>query len=1091
MMYQSNRKTPALLLFICMIFQMLSGNGLAVTSYAEASSDTINSLNVVLGDVVTYYVGGDGAAENNAGTDSQQPFAYLSEAANAINVNGEGNYNIIVQGNTIEAQQVVFGNSYMDINVTISSSALGSAIIMRGMNNTSDLIKVNRNVTLTLGDITDSNSDKLILDGGNYAGEPTNCTILQVNGTLNLTDRVTLQNTDLYGPTEGMVYSKGAYDIYLKGNRSIINVNENINNSETIRIGSSVYIVGEKILYGEETILAQNYLKFKIMDEKERFSITSKGIIKYVGNPSVYYVNKDSSDTQDGSAATPFATIERAIGEIDGGVGSIILQSDITLTKQVIFNGTINLLSDGNIRTIRRGNTYAADAPEAVASGIEPYQDDIIGSTNAFVVNEGKLILGNSDNSGSDEAPTLIFEGDSELDIITGEAFIHNIGVLNINSGVALQNCMSSSYGGIFGNGKINMFGGVIRNINAESVVQLYSGGYFNMSGGSIIGNSGNSAGIAVYGSSFVMSGGSISNNNGGNSAGVYAVDSSIELSGGSINGNTGSFAGVSAFGGTTLKISDDAIVSGGDQIILDNGSVPSYITIANPMSVDTPVLEVVIYNMEDSGGPKMAIMSEGFIPEFPVGRQVLISGIGYTFTARDAGKFVLTDPTYGINVQGKVGKAMKDNWVALLNDSNIYYNGASRTVDVTISDGTTSFIPNVDYILNYSNNINVGTASVTVTGIGDYAGQITKSFNIRAVSVPNNPIIPPVNNNTLGYTHNIENNILNVTVGTQAGIIGTDGNVTIPISNPDILNQVSSDGVNGVNITVTVPNNLQNTPGTTNIQLGSELLEELRDTGRDATISVMNETGRESYSWTFTGENLNNSNEDLTDVNLTLSVSTMSDNERVQLQNDGDGEDGDADPPQGLVVNFSQEGVLPSQAAVRIYVGDQEGITPGEHIYLYHYNPDTGMLETLPYSSHYIVDEDGYITVNILHCSDYVVLTKKADNNMITTLLKQIKVTPSKRTLYIGRTKGHSTDIDINLPETLEMVSSLQKETSQSAAGGVISNYRSGNSSAATVDEDGRITAKGVGKANIFITITLYSGKTKTFITAITVKKR
>ena len=35
------------------------------------------------------------------------------------------------------------------------------------------------------------------------------------------------------------------------------------------------------------------------------------------------------------------------------------------------------------------------------------------------------------------------------------------------------------------------------------------------------------------------------------------------------------------------------------------------------------------------------------------------------------------------------------------------------------------------DYVVTYENNINVGTATATFTGIGNYTGSFTKNFNI------------------------------------------------------------------------------------------------------------------------------------------------------------------------------------------------------------------------------------------------------------------------------------------------------------------------------------------------------------------------
>lgn len=42
----------------------------------------------------------------------------------------------------------------------------------------------------------------------------------------------------------------------------------------------------------------------------------------------------------------------------------------------------------------------------------------------------------------------------------------------------------------------------------------------------------------------------------------------------------------------------------------------------------------------------------------------------------------------------------------------------------------------NQDYIVTYSNNVNVGTASVTVRGIGEYAGMVKKEFKITQKSI-------------------------------------------------------------------------------------------------------------------------------------------------------------------------------------------------------------------------------------------------------------------------------------------------------------------------------------------------------------------
>ena len=58
-------------------------------------------------------------------------------------------------------------------------------------------------------------------------------------------------------------------------------------------------------------------------------------------------------------------------------------------------------------------------------------------------------------------------------------------------------------------------------------------------------------------------------------------------------------------------------------------------------------------------------------------------------------------------------------------------YTGKSKTPAVTIKDGGYKLVKDKDYEVSYSSNKNVGTAKVTIKGIGDYYGTVTKTFKI------------------------------------------------------------------------------------------------------------------------------------------------------------------------------------------------------------------------------------------------------------------------------------------------------------------------------------------------------------------------
>ena len=67
------------------------------------------------------------------------------------------------------------------------------------------------------------------------------------------------------------------------------------------------------------------------------------------------------------------------------------------------------------------------------------------------------------------------------------------------------------------------------------------------------------------------------------------------------------------------------------------------------------------------------------------------------------------------------------ENMSVKLSYTSYVYSGSAKKPSVTISGLTKG----TDYTVTYSNNIKVGTAKVTITGIGGYIGSITKTYKI------------------------------------------------------------------------------------------------------------------------------------------------------------------------------------------------------------------------------------------------------------------------------------------------------------------------------------------------------------------------
>ena len=65
------------------------------------------------------------------------------------------------------------------------------------------------------------------------------------------------------------------------------------------------------------------------------------------------------------------------------------------------------------------------------------------------------------------------------------------------------------------------------------------------------------------------------------------------------------------------------------------------------------------------------------------------------------------------------------------LNPETFIYDGTEKKPAVTVKDGTTVLTKDVDYTVAYENNVNAGTATVIVTGMGNYSGTKTATFTI------------------------------------------------------------------------------------------------------------------------------------------------------------------------------------------------------------------------------------------------------------------------------------------------------------------------------------------------------------------------
>ena len=70
------------------------------------------------------------------------------------------------------------------------------------------------------------------------------------------------------------------------------------------------------------------------------------------------------------------------------------------------------------------------------------------------------------------------------------------------------------------------------------------------------------------------------------------------------------------------------------------------------------------------------------------------------------------------------------------LSETSYVYDGTAKKPTVTIKHGNHTLVENTEYTITYTNNIESGTATVKITGKGNYTGSVSKSFIIDKANV-------------------------------------------------------------------------------------------------------------------------------------------------------------------------------------------------------------------------------------------------------------------------------------------------------------------------------------------------------------------
>ena len=123
----------------------------------------------------------------------------------------------------------------------------------------------------------------------------------------------------------------------------------------------------------------------------------------------------------------------------------------------------------------------------------------------------------------------------------------------------------------------------------------------------------------------------------------------------------------------------------------------------------------------------------------------VTILGVGETtimVSSTGDSNYTAASSSYNLEITKRTSSGLtivlKESGVEVT-DATYTYNGLPCTPSVSVYDGDIDdanlLYPGTDYTVGFSNNLNAGTATVTVTGAGDYDGTATKTFVINPIT--------------------------------------------------------------------------------------------------------------------------------------------------------------------------------------------------------------------------------------------------------------------------------------------------------------------------------------------------------------------
>jgi hypothetical protein len=344
----------------------------------------------------------------------------------------------------------------------------------------------------------------------------------------------------------------------------------------------------------------------------------------------------------------------------------------------------------------------------------------------------------------------LVIDGTGSLDISTaspniyggsGSAVDTNSGSVTINGGTitAFSPCGAGIEGKVdrTTEPRIVVNGGMLlANLIEESIVinggvvisEYIHSSEFSVTGGLVISE------IVPTGAA-ITEGWIIASNVETDSANVFQADIDVDIKAKTIRLDTG----FTVPEGKTLIVPEGATLDVNHKTLTNNGIIREYGSIINNerFAGNAPVGAILASWIQDI--PPQTYTGDSIKPVIVNHwSAIVIPNIHYTVTYNNnvnagTATFTVTDKGNNLTVASKpffiAAKQLAGDSIEVLSRP---YTGDAFEPPVTIKDGSRTLIPDTDYtVAGYSNNVDVGVATVTVTGMGNYTGTVNKNFYI------------------------------------------------------------------------------------------------------------------------------------------------------------------------------------------------------------------------------------------------------------------------------------------------------------------------------------------------------------------------